>query len=92
MECFGLITLEAFSYGCPVLSSDAAAIPETMRPILPDLIVPAGDVAALRRKIDDFISDKIVVAPEELLEYVESRFGAAVVLPQLLALLKSQEA
>ena len=56
LECFGLITLEAFSYGCPVLSSDAAAIPETMRPILPDMIVPAGDVAALRQKIDDFIS------------------------------------
>ena len=88
LECFGLITLEAFSYGCPVLSSDAAAIPETMRPILPELVVPAGDVDALRRKIDDFLSDRIRVSPDELVQYAASRFDAGVVVPRLLALLE----
>ena len=35
LECFGLITMEAFAHGCPVLSTDAAAVPESMRPIMP---------------------------------------------------------
>lgn len=89
LECFGLITQEAFSYGCPVLSSDAAAIPETMRPIMPEFIVPAGDVAALRQKIDDFVNGRLVPpTEEELVQYVASHFDASVVVPKLLALLE----
>jgi len=88
LECFGLITIEAFSFGCPVLSTDAAAIPETMRPILPELIVPAGDVEALRQKLDEFLSGRIVVDRDKLVEYVAGRFDSSVVLPRLLAMLE----
>jgi glycosyltransferase involved in cell wall biosynthesis len=89
LECFGLITIEALSYGCPVLSTDAAAIPETMNLILPDFVVPAGDVQALRARMDDFLSGRLVAPPEEaLVRFVAERFDAAVVTPQILALLE----
>lgn len=89
LECFGLVTIEAFSYGCPVLSSDAGAIPETMEPIMPRFIVPAGDVAALRQKVDDYLSGRIVPPDESALTaYVSERFDADVIVPKLLRLLE----
>ena len=89
LECFGLITLEAFSYGCPVLSTDAAAIPETMRPILPDFIVPAGDERAMHEKLDAFLSGRLVPpTPEALFEHVEAHYGRAVIEPRLAAVLE----
>jgi glycosyltransferase involved in cell wall biosynthesis len=88
LECFGLIALEAFSYGLPVLGTDVGAIPETVRPILPDFIVPGGDVEALRAKLGDFL-DGTLKAPAQtvLVDYVEERFGKDVVLPRLLKLM-----
>lgn len=93
LECFGLITIEALSYGCPVLSTDAAAIPETMNQILPDFVVPAGDVDALGAKLEAFVAGRIM-PPEEhrLVEFVASRFDADVVLPRIAALLEGREA
>lgn len=92
LECFGLITQEAFAYGCPVLSTDACAIPETMRPIMPQFIVPAGDVLALRQKVEDFLMGKLEPPPPEaLIEYLDRRFGAEVVLPKMIDLLESRQ-
>lgn len=88
LECFGLITLEALSYGCPVLSTDAAAIPETVRPILPEFIVPAGDEVALRQKVTAFLDGALVPPSEaELIRYVHENYDADVVLPKLVTLL-----
>ena len=89
LECFGLITLEAFAFGCPVLSTDACALPETMAPIMPDFLVPAGDEAALRAKLEAFLDGRLVPPPpERLLEYLEERYGESQVLPKLFALLE----
>lgn len=89
MECFGLITTEALSFGLPVLSTDSGAIPETMRPILPDFIVPAGNVAALRDKILAWLDGRLVPPPAEALEaYVNERFGADAVAPRLADMLE----
>jgi glycosyltransferase involved in cell wall biosynthesis len=67
LECFGLITVEAFSFGCPVISSDAAAIPEIMQPILPDCIVCAGDAVALREKARQFLDGMLHVPDRDVL-------------------------
>lgn len=91
LECFGLITLEAFAFGCPVLSTDSCALPETMQPILPEFIVPAGDVDALRQKVDDFLTGKLVPPPpEQLVEYLADRYDESVVLPDLAKLLEGE--
>jgi glycosyltransferase involved in cell wall biosynthesis len=91
LECFGLIILEAFAYGCPVLSSDAGAIPETMQPIMPQFIVPAGDVEALRNKASAFLDGHLVPpSSDALIEYVGERFAYSVVTPRLSALLEGR--
>ncbi len=87
LECFGLITIEALACGCPVLSTDAGAIPETMLPILPGMVVPAGDVEALREKARQFLDGEVVLPDrEQLMAYAEARYGAAVVVPRLTGL------
>lgn len=89
LECFGLITLEAFAFGCPVLSTDSCALPETMQPILPDFIVPAGNVRALQQKVDDFLTGNLVPVPaEKLVEYLTENYDESVVLPRLIKLLE----
>jgi glycosyltransferase involved in cell wall biosynthesis len=89
LECFGLITIEALAFGCPVLASDAGAIPEVLAPILPEFIVPAGNVEALRAKVEAFLEGALVAPPAEaLVEHVRTRFDRSVIAPQLLDLLE----
>ncbi len=89
LECFGLIILEAMSFGCPVLSTDAAAIPEIMRGILPEFIAPAGDVGALREKMAAFLDGRLVPPPEDkLVEYVATKYGPSETCEKLAELLE----
>lgn len=76
LECFGLIAIEAFSYGLPVISSDAAAIPEIVRPILSDCIVPAGDINAMKQKIEQYHNGMLNLPnSNKIIEYVHSNFS-----------------
>lgn len=59
LECFGLIILESLGYGLPVLGTRVGAIPEVLGPILPDFLVPPGDVSALRSKVEDFLAGRL---------------------------------
>ena len=89
LECFGLIILEALACGCPVIATDAGAIPEIMKAILPDFIVPAGDPIALREKILDFLEHKLQSPPpEELTTFALSKYGKPEIVPMLLGLLR----
>ncbi len=90
LECFGLITLEALSFGCPVVCTDVAAIPEMVRPLLPEFVVPAGDVPALRAKISAFLDGRLVPAsPDAIERHLEARYGREVVVPKLLSLIEN---
>ncbi len=90
LECFGLIIQEAFAYGCPVLSSDAGAIPELMQPILPQFIVPAGDVAALQHKLAQFLDGQLLPPPpEQLVQHVNALHSREVITPQIVDLLEN---
>jgi glycosyltransferase involved in cell wall biosynthesis len=76
LECFGLITLEAFMCGLPVISTDSAAIPEVMKPILPGCIVPAGDEEALRSKVSQWLHGELPLPPaESLVSYAKESFS-----------------
>ena len=78
LECFGLISLEAMSYGLPVIGRRVGAMPEVLRPILPDLLVPPSDPAALRSKISLFLDGKLEVPTElKISEYVRSNYAEA---------------
>ena len=90
LECYGLITVEAISFGCPVISTDAAAIPEIMRPILPDCIVPAGDVDALREKAKAFLAGSLGIPSREgLMSYARDHYARDAVAPKLIQFIES---
>jgi glycosyltransferase involved in cell wall biosynthesis len=67
LECFGLIIAEALCCGCPVLGTDAGAIPEALRQILPDFIVPAGDIVALQSRARQFLDGRLAVPDRQAL-------------------------
>jgi glycosyltransferase involved in cell wall biosynthesis len=91
LECFGLVILEACAFGCPVLSTDAGAIPELMRRLLPEFVVPAGDAAALRDKLELFLAGALRPPPPEILSaQVERAFGKHIITPEVVALLEGR--
>ena len=51
LECFGLIVLEAYAAGTPVLASRAAAIPELAAPQGEDWLFDPGDAAGLAERM-----------------------------------------
>jgi glycosyltransferase involved in cell wall biosynthesis len=76
LECFGLIILEAYSYGCPVIGTNVGAIPELLQPISPQLLCPPDDVAHWQWKLERFLDGSLTTpTPEALIEYVDTHFG-----------------
>ena len=92
LECFGLIVVEALAFGCPVLSTDVGAIPELMRAILPEFVVPAGDVEALRDKIGRFLSGSLTAPPPRAAGGVRGSilWEAKLITARIVALLKGR--
>jgi len=89
LECFGLIILEALACECPIIATDAGAIPEIMRPILSDFIVPAGDPDALKEKIQAVLEKRLKFPPSSsLAAFADSKYGKSVIVPKLLGLLQ----
>jgi glycosyltransferase involved in cell wall biosynthesis len=88
LECFGLIILEALAMGCPIVATNVAAIPELLEPILPDFIVPANNVMAMRTKLQDYLKGKLAV-PEQttLIDYVQHRYAKKVISQKMIDLM-----
>ena len=90
LECFGLPILDALAFGLPVISTDAAAIPELMKPILPDCIVPAGNVEALMEKVRAYLENRLDLPEErELVNYVKERYSFEVISHRMIKFLES---
>jgi glycosyltransferase involved in cell wall biosynthesis len=89
LEGFGLITVEALAFGCPVIGTDAGSTPEILDPILPGMIVPAGNIEALREKVSEFLEGRLALPDaQEIAQYVASRYDPLVVLPRFYTLLE----
>jgi glycosyltransferase involved in cell wall biosynthesis len=87
LECYGLIIVEALNFGCPVLGTDAGAIPELLRPILPDCIVRAADAAALQSRARLFLQANLPVPDRQtLIDYAVGTYQEASVMSRLLRL------
>ncbi|MGC8493807.1 MAG: glycosyltransferase family 4 protein [Syntrophobacteraceae bacterium] len=88
LECFGLIILEALACGCPIIATDAGAIPEIMLSILPGCLVPAGNITALSRKVQCFLESQLKLpSSSELAEFCETCYGKGAITSRMVELL-----
>lgn len=76
LECFGLIALESLAYGLPLVATAVGAIPEIVRPILPDFLVPPFSPQSLRNVVQRYLRGELVApSSSEMIEYGRSVFG-----------------
>jgi glycosyltransferase involved in cell wall biosynthesis len=61
-ETFGLVAVEAFGAGVPVLASAVGALPELLGETGPGRLVPPGDPAALAAAVDGLLADEPTLA------------------------------
>jgi glycosyltransferase involved in cell wall biosynthesis len=88
LECFGIIILEAFANGLPVIASNVGAIGEAVEPVLPGWLVAPGDVDVLRRRIGDFLEGRLSSpGPEALIRYADQAYARPTLEDEYLAAL-----
>jgi glycosyltransferase involved in cell wall biosynthesis len=88
LECFGIIAVDALSYGRPVIGSNAGAIPEIISDILPDWLFPPGNVDALEAKLVEFLRGELTAPSEAALSaFAQERYGKRRLLDEYAALL-----
>lgn len=86
LECFGLIVLEAFATGTPVIAARTGAIPELLSVEGDEWLFTAGDAAALASRLRRFLAGTLTAtgstAPPDpaVLRHFAERYDAAAVL------------
>jgi glycosyltransferase involved in cell wall biosynthesis len=82
-EPFGLTAIEAMSMGRPVIATTAGALPEIVTHGKTGLVVPPGDVEALRGALSTILRDRALQQELSQNAYRRSRdFRASVVIPR----------
>jgi glycosyltransferase involved in cell wall biosynthesis len=66
LECFGLIVLEAYACGIPVVGVPVGAIPEVMGEAFAGWIADDNRAPALARRMDDVLQGRLAAQPEAL--------------------------
>ena len=61
-DSFGIVFLEAWLNGCPVIAADAGGVPDIVQHDVGGLIVPFADPPALARAIDLLLHDRPLAA------------------------------
>jgi len=85
LECFGLIVLEAYAAGTPVIASRAAAIPELADRQGPGWDFEPGDAQGLARRMEAFIKGEL--RPTVDLPRIAAEFDRSKLFPKWRALL-----
>lgn len=66
LECFGLIVLEAYACGVPVIGVPVGAIPEVMGAEFAPWIAEDNRAGALARRMDDVLAGRLTAEPTKL--------------------------
>jgi glycosyltransferase involved in cell wall biosynthesis len=85
LECFGLIVLEAFAAGTPVIASNVAAIPELAAQQGEEWLFPPGDVEALSERLLQFLDGRLVSAHD--VRKIAEKYDRAIMLERWTRLL-----
>jgi glycosyltransferase involved in cell wall biosynthesis len=80
LECFGLIVLEAYAAGTPVIASDVAAIPELVRQTSDAWLFPPGDDQQLANRMAAFLDGQL--QPEHDVRTIAQRYEKEKVLTE----------
>lgn len=88
LECFGLIVLEAFAAGTPVIASRAAAIPELADRQGPGWDFEPGDVHGLAQRMESFLKGQL--QPSGDLQQIAAEFDRSKLFPKWRALLSPE--
>lgn len=84
LECFGLIAVESFAAGRPVLATPVGAIPEVVGSICPQWIAEGSDGVALGQLIAQFLAGDLPrISPLDLREAARERWDTDVIMPQV---------
>ena len=90
LEAFGLVALEAMTFGRPVVASDIGGLPELIAHERSGLLVEPGSVSALRAAMRRLIDDaKLRAALGSEAEIVSRQYRAGTVVPAIESLYES---
>lgn len=90
LEGFGLVVLESFACGTPVLCTPVGGMPEILAGISPHLITQSIDVNAVATCLTDLLDEKIPLPSRDACrEYACSRFDWQIIAPQVRQVLLS---
>lgn len=88
LECFGLITLEAFAAGRPVLATPVGAIPEVINPIEPTWLARDTTPDAIANLIIAYLDGELPAhEPADLRTYVMNQYSRVGVLDHMAELI-----
>ena len=74
LEGFGLTTVEALAAGTPSMVTPVGGLPETMRPLSPDLVFEATGADAIARGLDRFLSGAFAVPDSQACRLASRRY------------------
>ncbi len=84
LECFGIPMLESLTFGMPLISTDAGAIPEVMERILPQCIASSGNVNEIGEILKKYYNRTLnLPTSDELFSFVDINYSKQAVVPQL---------
>lgn len=66
LECFGLIVLESFACGVPVVGVPVGSIPEVMGPDFQEWVATGNSASAIADRMGDVLSGHLTAAPAAL--------------------------
>jgi glycosyltransferase involved in cell wall biosynthesis len=93
LEGFGLIALESFTAGTPVLATPVGAIPEIVGAVEPRWLAEAADAASIAKLLRDHLDGKLPVHPAgELRDWAIRHYDAQVAIPELCEAVLSRKA
>ena len=89
LECFGLITLESYACGVPVIATPVAAIPEIIQQHDSNWLTSGTTAAEIASKIGRFLRNELVHDPLELRKIAQS-YSLQTMAPRLAATVLGQ--